>query len=451
MNLLEEFARLKADPEAAKQAEPVFIRAFIEAARGYILKRAYRTSLGIMQLFIEHFPKNAEGYTLLGHSYAGLLEDERAIESYETALDIAPSREAYVGLATVYERSKRYDLADLTWRRGFGCGALHELRPRMRVERPIRILVLSSVLPGNLRYGRFMRDSRFSVTTLYAESYTPELTLPAHDLVFNTIGDAELCVRALERAQLLALTVKAPLLNHPFSVAHTGREENARRLGRLENVVGPLTLTVERELLLREDAEAFLLEHGFRYPFLMRSQGYSIGLFFERVESQRDIARVASSLPGEKIIVIQFIDTMKADGSFRKYRMMAIDRRLYPVHLAISRKWKVHYYSANMSDDQAFRDEEYAYLHDAPAVLGPKAMKALDAIVETMDLDYWGIDFTVNDAGEVVVFEANANMVLLLPENAPRWQYRRKPIQNAIDAGRNLILSRVDRADRIFG
>jgi tetratricopeptide (TPR) repeat protein len=446
--LKEVFASLEAD----SGDEPIFLRTFIEVTREYLERREYDAACASMQLFVTHFPMNGEGYTLLGHSYVGLQQYEKAIECYDRTVTIDPTlREAFLGLARVYETLQCFDLADQTWRRGFGFGAFQMFQNNAREDRPIRILLLASVLPGNLRYPLFIGDPRFQIIVLYAESALPELVLPAHDIVFSVIGDPELCGRALERAQLLTQTIKAPILNHPSSVAHTGREENAKRLGRLDNVVAPLTMTLDRERLLREDAERVLLEHGFFYPFLLRSQGCSNGDFFEKVETKRDIARVLELLPGKRIIVIQYIDMMKSDGVFQKYRMMGIDKRLYPLHLAISKKWKVHYFSANMNDEQAFRDEEQAYLSDPAAVLGPQVIKALTTIVETLNLDYCGIDFTVNEVGKVVVFEANSNMEMALPENAPPWEYRRKPIQNAIDAAKALIYRAVPIVNVILG
>ena len=59
------------------------------------------------------------------------------------------------------------------------------------------------------------------------------------------------------------------------------------------------------------------------------------------------------------------------------------------------------------------------------AVLGDKAMAALHAICEALALDYAGIDFGVNAQGDLLLFEANATMVIASPDNDPRWAYRR--------------------------
>jgi hypothetical protein len=51
-----------------------------------------------------------------------------------------------------------------------------------------------------------------------------------------------------------------------------------------------------------------------------------------------------------------------------------------------------------------------------------------------MDLDYAGIDFGVNGNGDLLLFEANATMVIASPDNDPRWAYRRSAISAVTDA-----------------
>ena len=51
-----------------------------------------------------------------------------------------------------------------------------------------------------------------------------------------------------------------------------------------------------------------------------------------------------------------------------------------------------------------------------------------------------GIDFALDRAGRVVVFEANATMIVLPPGPEPIWDYRRAPVERALDAARNLLL-----------
>ena len=69
-------------------------------------------------------------------------------------------------------------------------------------------------------------------------------------------------------------------------------------------------------------------------------------------------------------------------------------------------------------------------------------MAALAAIAARLGLDYAGADFAVNGDGEVLLFEANATMVINPPDPDPRWDYRREPVRRALEAAQTLFLTR---------
>jgi hypothetical protein len=121
---------------------------------------------------------------------------------------------------------------------------------------------------------------------------------------------------------------------------------------------------------------------------------------------------------------------------------MIVDGALYPLHLAISPDWKVHYFTAAMAEHPEHREEEAAFLADTPAVLGPVAMAALAHIRDTLGLDYGGIDFGLARDGALLLFEANSTMVVNPPDADPRWHYRRAPIERVLDAARRMLRRR---------
>jgi hypothetical protein len=75
-------------------------------------------------------------------------------------------------------------------------------------------------------------------------------------------------------------------------------------------------------------------------------------------------------------------------------------------------------------------------------VLGERAMRALERIAGLLALDYGGIDFTLDAAGNIVVFEANATMAIVPPGTGEDEAYRREPIRTAIEAVQALIAGR---------
>jgi hypothetical protein len=127
---------------------------------------------------------------------------------------------------------------------------------------------------------------------------------------------------------------------------------------------------------------------------------------------------------------------------------MMVGGQLYPLHLAISQNWKIHYFSADMADHAEHRAEEAEFLSNMSEVLGSNAMAALQQIQASLGLDYGGIDFGLNRQGEVLLFEANATMVVEQPNEDARWDYRRAAVERIHDGVRNLFLTRIAAADR---
>jgi hypothetical protein len=125
---------------------------------------------------------------------------------------------------------------------------------------------------------------------------------------------------------------------------------------------------------------------------------------------------------------------------------MFIGGALFPLHLAVSDDWKVHYFSAAMAESAVARAEEAAFLADMAGVLGRPALAALAAITARLGLDYGGVDFGLSPAGEVLLFEANAGMVIQPPGPEPIWDYRRAPIARALDAVKTMLLSKAGAA-----
>ncbi len=143
------------------------------------------------------------------------------------------------------------------------------------------------------------------------------------------------------------------------------------------------------------------------------------GLFLARTAAELEGAET-----GEGLYATQYVDSRDAaDGRFRKYRVVFVDRKPYPYHLAIKDDWLVHYFSSEMSGDTVRQAEELRFLENPVEALGERVMAAVTAIGERLDLDYAGVDFSILPDGRVVVFEANATM-LVHPETEPEFLYK---------------------------
>jgi hypothetical protein len=346
---------------------------------------------------------------------------------YEAALAIDPGfHEAHQGMAWVLTELG-LDGADQHRMRGFS-GHARVTKPYRGTGAGVPMLLLVSARGGNIPTGLWIDDRRFTIHALYTDYLDLGLDLPPHHLVVNAIGDADLCADALEAAESLLTRSTAPVINHPARVRRTGRAGNAKRLAGIAGVLVPHIETVGRRELGR-----------LRYPVLLRSPGFHTGRHFVYVQSGAAAADAAAPLAGNELLAIDYLDARGADGMARKYRVMFIDGRMYPLHLAISADWKVHYFSANMAESAAFRDEERRFLLDMPGVLGGRAVDALAGVAAALGLDYAGIDFALAPDGSVLLFEANATMVVFPPGPEPLWDYRRPAIEAALQAARRML------------
>jgi len=384
-------------------------------------------------------PREAVGHANLALVLLRGGEKQKAYEHYEIAVSLDPGNtEARRGLALTLEALGDRASAAVHREMGFGASPLMEM-PYRGEGRGLRLLLLVRAGPGNVPTERFLDDRTFAVAKLVADAHRPSLALPAHDLVFNAIGDADVNDDALVRAAEIVERSGAPVVNPPAAVAATGRVRNAQRLGGIEHAIVPRARIYAKALLAAPDAVDQLQRDGFRLPFLLRAAGFHTGEHFERVERYDELREIATNLPGEELLAIEFADVRGTDGNARKYRVLFIDGNLYPLHLAISPHWKVHYFSAAMADHAERRAEEERFLTDMPGAIGSRAVEALGRIGAQLGLDYGGADFTIDSAGSVVLFEANATMIVPVPDPDPRWEYRRRPIERAV---REMLLER---------
>lgn len=336
---------------------------------------------------VAHHPQEPIGHVNLANLLLRGRDPARAREHYEAALRLDPAHpEAHQGLGAVLPECGDDRGVRRHFRQGFKGHAV-STRPFRGSRPPLPLLLLVSSGGGNIPTDSFLDDRTFMTSVVVTEFLKPSTPLPLHGVVFNAIA-------------------------------------NAKRLRAIPDVTAPRTVSMVRAVLVGADAAAVLARQGFSFPLLLRAPGFYTGRNFVKVDSADDLPSALALLPGDALLVIEYLDARGADGNARKYRVMLIDGRIYPLHLAISRQWKVHYFTSYMQGRPDHRREEADFLADMPRVLGPRAMAALERIGRTFGLDYGGVDFGIGPDGDVLLFEANATMVIVRPDADPRWSYR---------------------------
>ena len=398
---------------------------------------------------VRHHPDNPTGRVNLANLLFLLGEPEEARAHFEAALRIDPEHiHAHRGMGNLLAEAGDFAGARKHRDKGFKDHFLTAL-PYRGNGPAISVLLLVSAAGGNIPTTSILDDRQFQTTVLVTEYADRKVPLPPHDLVFNSIGDADLCREGLEAAFAVLARTDRPLINHPGAVLKTGRASNAERLQGLPGVVVPRIATLPREVLASSGAAAAVAAAGFSFPFLMRAPGFHTGIFFVRVENLQDLTRAAAEFPGDEVCLIEQLDARDADGFFRKCRVMIIDRKIYPLHLAISRNWKVHYFRADMAQSLENRAKDEAFLTDIANFVGARGMAALERINSALDLDYCGIDFAVSAEGDILFFEANATMVMVPLSDDPKWDYRRPAFDSVFAAIRSMLIERSRPLERL--
>lgn len=406
----------------------------------------YGAARGLFYQAVNAHPEIPAGHLNLADLLLSQAEYEAAKSHYQAALELDPGlKEAHQGLslalaglgdetgASVHRESGFRGQAVITW-------------PYRGAGKALPLVVLSSAFGGNIPIKHVLDKRIFQSTVILTEYFEPATPLPPHRLIINLIGDADLCKPGLDAAETILSGSSAPVINHPALVRPTGRLENARRLGALPGIKTPRMALLPKSELMASTAAALLASHEIDFPLLLRSPGYHTGQHFVRVESFGELSRAADELPGQDLLAMQMLDARNRHGDSHKFRVIFVDGALYPLHLAISRHWKVHYFSADMDVQPEHRAQEAAFLQDMKLVLGHKAMAALDNIRRILGLDYGGIDFALAPDGGILLFEANATMVVQRPEDCEKWAYRRAATERILDAVRNMVIKRASES-----
>ena len=386
----------------------------------------------------------------LAHAYVEEGRPADAERYFKRALATAPKLSvAHAGLAALYlsvgiedgaehhsRLALRFDpghalasqtLAEILERRGepeAATALLDEAYSRQNLflepapESRMTVLVLSTEAAGNIPYRHLLPARHYSRLIWYMEHAREEqfAALPAYDVVFNAIGDPDFAGPSAEATRRFLGRCARPVLNDPARIPSTSRSFAPVALGDLEDVAVPAAARIEQADIARLGARRAVAETGLKPPLLVRPTGSHGGKGLARAETWDELEAAAGALGDQDLYVTAYHDYRSPDGLYRKGRVIFVDRRPFPYHWAGSDHWMVHYDASGSGGDQARRAEERSFLEDPAGAVGARAWAAIARIGERLDLDYCGLDFSVQADGRVLVFEANATM-LVHPED----------------------------------
>jgi tetratricopeptide (TPR) repeat protein len=385
----------------------------------------------------------ATGYFMKG-------DHEIAAAWYELVLTLDPNLAvACQNLAAIHAGAGRSTAADAWRERAY---RLQRVFVEQTPGQTRRVLILCAArASGNVPFDALLpgaTNCRIKYAIDYADD-TEDAQLPPFDLVFNAIGEPDVAGPLAARLERFVASLKShpashdkrALLNPPAAVARTARHRIPALLGDLRDVQVARCVRLDAAPASPDALAALLADSGIALPVLARPAATHGGEGLTRCDELNALhARLRESAGPQYLTAYR--DTRSADGYYRKYRMIFVDREPFPYHLAVSPHWMVHYFSAEMESHAWKLDEERRFLEDPATALGERALQALAAIGRRLELDYAGIDFTLLPDGQVFVFEANATMLAHYERGTGPLAHKNPFVQHIVDAFERLMKRR---------
>lgn len=342
----------------------------------------------------------ADAHLNLGHLYYEQQNIPLARKHYQAALDIDPTKvAAHLGLSWILNEEGRMEEAKLHYDHFYRQQNIFVSHSKTAQR---TVLLISDAGNGNVPFEFLFPERDNNIIKWMVQYATPgqEKDLPPFDMIFNAIGNPDVPLPAQSVVDYLN-TCGKPLLNRLENIPRTAREMMPQLFGHIEGACIPALWRIEKP----EDWSVITED---KLPILVRPLGTQGGVGLTLIETPEALAEARSR--AGRWYVSSYYNYQSPDGYFRKYRIIFVDRKPYPYHLAISEKWLTHYYTANMESVPAKLEEEHRFLQDPAKVLGASGMAAIEAVGRALDLDYAGVDFSVLPDGRILMFEANATM-----------------------------------------
>ena len=254
------------------------------------------------------------------------------------------------------------------------------------------------------------------------------------DVIFNLLGEVDKSGGQFEAVTKLCADLGKPVLNPISAILRTGRDQAQALFGAIPGLAVPKIRWIERDELAELDVDR---------PLLIRPAGAHGGRNLALVEHRSQVQKYLEAVPYAGFLLTDFYDFKSSDGHYRKYRMIFVDRIPYPYHLAIGDHWMVHYFRAEMGESFAKRQEEQHFLEDWESVFGKAGHAAVQAVAQSLDLDYGGMDCSILPDGRVLFFEANACMLVHLDDPVEQFAYKHRTIPRIRQAVSDMIRRKI--------
>lgn len=301
-----------------------------------------------------------------------------------------------------------------------------------------------------------LQNSGFDIVTYYPDlDNTGPVTLPEHDVAFCAApADSDRARGFYDTVRTLAFAAGTEVLNLPRSTLSLDRDDLAPMFSYVEGLRFPKTRRLTRSALisaLENGTDDTLLSQFGHYPIIIRPCGSHAGVGLARIKHREKLESYLKRCPAPAFFLSEYVNYASPDdGSFRKYRVVFIDGKAYPCHMAIADQWDIWYLNADMHKSVTKRREEATFMAEFDRGFAARHNRQLSALADGIDLDYFGIDCAEDRDGNLVVFEADNALIVHDMDPETIFPYKRKHMRR-IFAGFEAMLLRHCHPDEGHG
>jgi hypothetical protein len=328
--------------------------------------------------------------------------------------------------------------------------AFHQLfRSPCAVALPrLRVLALAAEIDmgGNTPIDFLLEGSDIELKTLYiVPGCDLPVPLPEHDVAIVIASDSPQSTAALAEMVRLAPRWPRPIVNPPHLIPNLDRDKLYRLLQGIEGIDIPATIAVRREQLeqVAELATSIgTVAQGTAFPAIVRPRGSHAGRGLAKVTDAAGMRAYLDDNPEHAFFISRFVDYASADGLFRKYRIVVLDGKIYPCHMAIADQWDIWYLNAGMSFSEGKRAEEAAFMQTFGDGFAARHQAALSRMIERVGLDYFLVDCAENQNGELLIFEADNTAVVHNMDSPQLFPYKPPQMLEIFNAFAAMLVDR---------
>jgi len=411
----------------ALKLDPAHWPSLTNLVHALIAARHFEMARGLLTDLVAARPQDGKLHHQLGRVAFELNDMEGALAHLKAALEINPrDAESLYWTGAIRQKMGDNDAAQEAYAAGARIQPLIR-RPAAKAPADFRVLALYAPFAGNTPAEYLFSHAAHDTDTLSLldNSEVDIAGLGEVQLVVNLISDPDQGGTVLPVAAQLVASLGKPVINDPASIMRTTRDAVADLLPGIAGCRIPRIVRLAATADVSPSSLAKLLP--FAFPVLARPAGTHGGDDFEKIADVEALTHFLGERPDSAHYVIEYIDTARADGHFRKYRFIFAGEAILPYHLAIGADWKLHHDNTDMASHAWMQDEEAAFLNSPTTVFSAENYRALEAIRARIGLDFFGIDCALDDDGNLVVFEVNASM--LVHNDNPDFPYKAPAVQ----------------------